>query len=501
MRVANRLVLVSTIVASGVLSVVGCSSGNKEDTGSNSDPGATAEALSTTDVITTNYMPLRKGNAVRKARPRSTASASDLTYRGGPLIQNGKVYTVFWGANVAADQAKLGTFFQTVGQSAYMDWLKEYSTNGMNIGRSTFAGTFVDTSSNAKTTGTVTNQQIGQELERLITTGAVAAPDNDSLYMFYFPPGLSIDLDGQATSCVQFCAYHYTYTRSNGQNVMYGVMPDLSTGGCAQGCGANPSVFDNLTEVSSHEWIEATTDPAVGINVLSWYNDSQGEIGDICVGQAATVSGFVVQKEWSNKNGACIATDPGGGGSSSSGGSSSGGSSSGGSSSGGSSSGGSSSGGSSSGGSSSGGSSSGGSSSGGSSSGGSSSGGSSSGGSSSGGSSSGGGGCTGDSEFEPNDSAWDADYLATSLCGDLDPVGDKDDSFFQLSGTQNYDIVLSPSGDATLRVYKQTARGSWGRVQNTTPTEVKHRANGGGTYLVVVSSPSKSTQSYTVTRN
>ncbi len=455
MRVANRLALVSVLAASGILSFVGCSSGTKEDTGSSSDRGVTAEALSTTDVINTNYMPVRRPNEVRKARPRPTASASDLTYRGGPLIQNGKIHTVFWGSSIA-DQDRLGQFIQSVGQSAYMDWLGEYSTNGMTIGRANFGSKVVDTSPNAKQTGTVTNTQIAQELERLISTGAAPAPDNDSLYMMYFPPGLSIDLDGQATSCVQFCAYHYTYTRSNGQNVMYAVQPDLSTGGCANGCGANATVFDNLTEVSSHEWIEATTDPAVGINVLSWYNDNQGEIGDICNGTSATINGFVVQKQWSNKNGACIATDPGGGGSSS----------------------------------------------GGSSSGGSSSGGSSSGGSSSGGSSSGGGGCTGDSEIEPNDSPYVADYLATSLCGALDPAGDKDESFFQLNGTQNYDIVLAPEGDATLKVYKQSSRtGNWSRVSNTTPTEVKHRANGGGTYLVIVSSPSKSTQAYTVSRN
>ena len=457
-HLARRLGVVSFFATSGLVGAIGCSGGSQEQTGSTSS-GGSEEALTASDTfITPHYMPVTRNGAKPKATAQVGASASDLTYRGGPLIQAGKIHTVFWGTNVA-NQDKLGQFFQSVGQSGYLDWLSEYSTNGMNIGRATFGSKVVDTT--AQQTGTVTNKAIGQELERLIANGTAPAPDNDTLYMIYFPPGLSIDLDGQGTSCVQFCAYHYTYTRANGQNVYYGVMPDLG-GACAGGCGNQPTVFDNLTEVSSHEWIEATTDPAVGINVLSWYNDSQGEIGDICNGQAGTVNGYGVQKEWSNKNGKCIVTDPGGGGSSSSSGGSS--SSSGGSSSGGSSS----------------------------SSGGSS---SSSGGSSSGG----GGGCV--AESEPNDGPTNADALATSICGDLSPAGDRDDATFSLTGSTAYDIVLAPTGDATLKLYKQTGSNKWTRVANTSPTEVKHTSSGGGKYLVTVSSPSRATQSYTLTRN
>jgi hypothetical protein len=80
----------------------------------------------------------------------------------------------------------------------------------------------------------------------------------------------------------------------------------------AGGCGNNASAFNNFTSYSSHELIEVITDPAVGNNSLAWYNDTSGEIGDICNGQQGTATGvddptsWVVQKEWSNAKNACI---------------------------------------------------------------------------------------------------------------------------------------------------------------------------------------------------
>ena len=185
--VTKRLGLLSVLAASGVFSVVGCSSGNKEQT-SNNAGDASEEALSTTDTLHTHYMPVARNGMIHKPRTQAqvAASPSDLTYRGGPLIQKGKVYTVFWGASIA-NQDALGTFFGDVGASAHMDMLAQYSTNGMNIQHATFAGKVVDTNPPAGTT--ITNDQIGQELERLIANGTAPAPDNDSLYMMYFPPG------------------------------------------------------------------------------------------------------------------------------------------------------------------------------------------------------------------------------------------------------------------------------------------------------------------------
>ncbi len=246
-------------------------------------------------------------DAPRAASTRSTTT--HLTYYGGPVLSNVRVYTVFWNASVNY-QSQLPGFYQTIIQSPYFDWLSEYDTPTQSIGRGTFGGTIVDDAPPAGTT--IDDSQIQQEVDRLITAGRLPAnTDGNDLYMFYFPPGLTITQGGQS-SCQAFCAYHGTLSR-NGQYTYYGVVPDLG-GACASGCG-NSDQFSNTTSVSSHEMIEAVTDAAVGLatsnaSPLAWYDSNNGEIGDICNAQQGQVSGYTVQKEWSNSLGSCILTNP-----------------------------------------------------------------------------------------------------------------------------------------------------------------------------------------------
>jgi hypothetical protein len=94
--------------------------------------------------------------------------------------------------------------------------------------------------------------------------------------------------------------------------VYYGVIPDQG-GGCTTGCGPSP-ISDGLTVVTSHELIEAVTDPGIGLAKtdgppLGWYNKTNGEIGDICAGpgDSTTIAGYAVQLEWSNARNACVA--------------------------------------------------------------------------------------------------------------------------------------------------------------------------------------------------
>ena len=72
--------------------------------------------------------------------------------------------------------------------------------------------------------------------------------------------------------------------------------------GCA-GCLGGLSVLKAITGTSSHELCEAITDPVPG---TGWYDNANGEIGDICAWTFKTVAGHNVQKEWSNSMNACI---------------------------------------------------------------------------------------------------------------------------------------------------------------------------------------------------
>ncbi len=89
-----------------------------------------------------------------------------------------------------------------------------------------------------------------------------------------------------------FCRYHNDI---NGQ-IFYAVMP-------YPGCAGGLAVLDALTSTSSHELCEAITDAIPG---QGWYDDNNGEIGDICAWQTKQVGNYTVQLEWSNKHKNCM---------------------------------------------------------------------------------------------------------------------------------------------------------------------------------------------------
>ena len=252
-------------------------------------------------------------------------ASGNLTYRGGPVLQNVKVFTVYWGNNVqfsGTGTQSLDAFYKAVIASPYYDWLNEYNTPSpsQKFGRGTFAGSYAYTNG---ATGTLQDSSIQTAIGSLIDSGKLPAPDANTLFAIHFAPGINIKMSDGSASCSVFCAYHSSFSHG-GKNVYYAINPDQG-GSCAGGCGSNASLFNNTTSVASHELVEATTDPNVGGNSdsdLGWYDDSQGEIGDICNASQCKVSSggtattttcpttYVLQNEWSNKKGACIAQDP-----------------------------------------------------------------------------------------------------------------------------------------------------------------------------------------------
>ena len=304
-----RMWIASALVLGGV--AVGCGAapdGNSEGATSTEDALLLADFEPGEHV---RMMPMRQASskplADRAAATVTPPAGAHLTYFGGPVLSNAKVQAVYWGSNVAL-QPHLNAFYGAITSSAYFDWLSEYNTPTQHIGRGSFGGGHVITPSIHATT--LTDAQIQKELAKQIAAGKLPKSDPNTIYMIHFPPGISITQHG-STSCVQFCAYHGTFKKS-AQNVYYGVIPDQG-GACAGGCGPTPAA-DGTTDVSSHELIEAVTDPAVGLATttgapLAWYDQANGEIGDICAGSgdSAQVAGFTVQVEWSNARGACVA--------------------------------------------------------------------------------------------------------------------------------------------------------------------------------------------------
>ncbi|KAI8610001.1 hypothetical protein BC830DRAFT_1085077 [Chytriomyces sp. MP71] len=235
--------------------------------------------------------------------------SAHLTNYGGPVITNVEVHPIFYGA--ANYQSQLNSFYKGVVQSSWYDILAQY-----NVYRgSAVNGIPVSAAKNSLDDA----NDIQPFLINLVKTGQIQ-PNANTYFPIHFAPGISITQGGSA-SCQVFCAYHGTIDISSlgagTQYLYYGVMPDQG-GSCAGGCGSNPSTVNNLFSVSSHELAEAATDAAVGVatNVgspLAWYDQTNGEIGDICNAQQGTTVGgdgvtYVIQTQWSNSANACVAS-------------------------------------------------------------------------------------------------------------------------------------------------------------------------------------------------
>jgi len=306
-EVAMKLRIASLAISAAALGVVACTASTAPTASSDTAASNVTEAF-TSNVHVMKLRPSDGAPHSFAAGDVAGPSGAKLVNFGGPVLANVNVYAVYWGASVQF-QTHINAFYPAILPSKYLDWLTEYNTASQKIGHGTFGGAVVDTT--APSGSTVTDAQIQAEIATLIDAGKLPANSANNLYMMYFAPGVKVTgPNGSGTSCVEFCAYHGTFTKA-GKNAYYGVVPDLG-GACASGCG-NGTEQDNVTEVSSHELIEAVTDGAVGLATvagppLAWYDQTNGEIGDICAGNAAQVAGFSVQLEWSNKRNACTAT-------------------------------------------------------------------------------------------------------------------------------------------------------------------------------------------------
>jgi hypothetical protein len=266
----------------------------------------------------------KSAQSMSAAQVPLVAPVNNLNYYGGPVISHAHVYVVYWGNNVRPEtQAKIGKFYKTVLKSTYMDWLTEYNSNltaldgragtKQKIGRGEYEDSF--TINPFDTRVNIDDVDIQAELAKQVSAGVLPKGNNKNLFMIYFPPGMTITAAG-ATSCKEFCAYHGFSGAPETPHTYYGVMPDIS-GDCFKGCAYSPKYFDALTSISSHELIEAITDPFPTPGDKPSYpqawNDSKGaEIGDLCQKDTNVVSeheSFVVQTLWDNKTNACTTSD------------------------------------------------------------------------------------------------------------------------------------------------------------------------------------------------
>ncbi len=234
-----------------------------------------------------------------EAAKAAPAAPPKLTYRSGPLLTAVEVFTIFWGpAWQQSPQSTMATqinqFFDFILTSPLIDQLAEYSVPGKQIGH-------------GKRTGTSRSQppELGHSVIRYRHPAHAAAGD------FHQPGSVRTRRPIPCTSCIYLpaCAWckvarpparHFAAITTI--SLARSSMPSMPYPGCS-GCLGGLSGVDALTSTSSHELCEAITDTIPG---QGWYDDANGEIGDICAWKTKKVGQYTVQLEWSNKAKKCV---------------------------------------------------------------------------------------------------------------------------------------------------------------------------------------------------
>lgn len=203
-----------------------------------------------------------------------------------------------------AEQTKITSFTHGFGGSDY--WKQATAEYGVGD-ISASDPIVVPANDTAFTTATsITDTQIQSFLATHLdgTHSDWGTPDPSTIYTVFYPVNVTITLDPFGQSCQGFGGYH-SFTTIGGVQIPYAVLPRCTELGTLQG------VEDVMTGATSHELIEASTDPfSTGYDSADedhFYYDLQplSEIGDMCAFESDAFYkpaelGFSVQRVWSN---------------------------------------------------------------------------------------------------------------------------------------------------------------------------------------------------------
>lgn len=250
----------------------------------------------------------------------------NVQYGGGPLLQHVQVSTLFVGSWWNSDGSELhdylnGFFKDLFADGRYMANLSQYSApdGSYQIGNGALSDTSYTDPADMHKYPRVTDLQIQEEVRAALAAGSLPALSADSLTFVFTPPGVVVHtLTGD--SAHDFAGYHTTTGDGHGGSVAYAVVP--YTDYLDDNLPITPHV---MTAVVSHELAEAVTDPDPPSGWRDPQFGGQGEIGDIPLTlyyadgsslragdvwdhlQTPQGQSYLVQKEWSNKDGAPVA--------------------------------------------------------------------------------------------------------------------------------------------------------------------------------------------------
>jgi hypothetical protein len=237
-----------------------------------------------------------------------------LNYGGGPVLVAPKVYFIFWGYKTYGDSYKvkklLKSYGKHIGGSAYNNiYTQYYMTSGASTvyvtNPSKQLGGIWEDDTNAVPAHPSDSQVQAEALAGVTHFGY----DPNGSYVVATPTGHSSS--GFGTS---YCAYHGAFS-SGGHLVSYTNLPYMPDAGA--NCGANfitppndeSGADEGVTIVEGHESVTDPNPPS------GWYNNSYGEIGDICAWQNVQndpygKKSYSAQPMFSNASQSCVHSYP-----------------------------------------------------------------------------------------------------------------------------------------------------------------------------------------------
>jgi hypothetical protein len=246
------------------------------------------------------------GDGSSTVYPAKHPAAPQVVDQGGPTVTTPKIVPVFFSNDDAATIGELADFLSKLPTSNYVS----LAAGEYGVGDPTILPAINLTET---ATGTITDDQIQSWLQTKLQAGdgVFPAPDANTIYVLFYPSGVTVN-DFGGLSCQSFGGYHFNTKLDDGTAAIYAVIPR-----CPADQGE--SALDLLTSATSHEIVEASTDPepyddtaygALDNDHLSWEFLIGAEIGDLCAftpsGFTNTIPGmpYLVQRAWSDKQAA-----------------------------------------------------------------------------------------------------------------------------------------------------------------------------------------------------
>lgn len=236
------------------------------------------------------------------AYPSSHAAMPSVVDLGGPVLAAPVIIPVTFDADPL--QADIDTFVAAFDKTTYWgDVTREYGAAPAKAGKPVHLGDMPGATIDDAAIQTF----LADRLDGTHPEWPAAGPNN--LYVLFYPPGTSVTMMGE-TSCSAFHGYHFEAPLKNNGKAVYAVVSRCSTLPELPGV----SGVDYVSAVSSHEIVEAITDPypesapayaSTDDDHIAWSFLGLAELGDMCAligGAFYTPPDFPypVQRIWSN---------------------------------------------------------------------------------------------------------------------------------------------------------------------------------------------------------